>query len=281
MRFFFSKLLLELNRYLANRINQKLYFFFVKYIYTMSLLRPVDMSLKFSFDKEKNLFLAKSSKSKIGYYYNIERSNRYIFGGLDGIGKKLYEKYQLGNIKIDKNDIIIDIGCNIGELTYFLSRFEPTIYAFDIEQKALDCLKLNCSENKKIIVQKLAIWNKIGELEFDSKLNDASSTLLKPNNMNEQVDVQKTRSTTLDCFFEEKKIKRAKLVKVEAEGGEPEILYGALNSLKNIEFISLDCGPERYGKTTFKEVTKILSGNNFETRIFKNCCLGINKSLSN
>ena len=53
----------------------------------MSLLRPVDMSLKFSFDKEKNLFLAKSSKSKIGYYYNIERSNRYIFGGLDGLAK--------------------------------------------------------------------------------------------------------------------------------------------------------------------------------------------------
>ena len=59
---------------------------------------------------------------------------------------------------IDKNDIIIDIGCNIGELTYYLSRFDPTIYAFDIEQKALDCLKLNCSDNKKIIVQKLAIF---------------------------------------------------------------------------------------------------------------------------
>ena len=130
------------------------------------------------FDQEKNLFLLKVVNQKIGYYYNIERSNRYIFGGLDGIGKKLYEKYQLGNIKIDKNDIIIDIGCNIGELTLFFYQDLIQLYMHLIlNKKALDCLKLNCSDNK-IIVQKLAIWNKIGELEFDSKLNNASSTLL-------------------------------------------------------------------------------------------------------
>ncbi len=280
MRTFFSKLLLNLNRHLSNKINMNLYFFFVKYIYPLCLLKPIDFTLKFSFDVEKKLYCVESSKSKSGYYYNIERSNRYIFGGLEGIGKKLHEKYQLEKVKISKGDIVIDIGCNIGELTYFLSKFNPTIYACDIEQKAIDCIKLNCLSNEKIIIEKLAIWNQEGQLDFESKVNQASSTLLKPNVINSDVNIQKIKSVTLDTFFEQKNIKRAKLVKVEAEGGEPEILEGASKSLKNIEFISIDCGPERYGKTTFDEVIKILRGNNYDIKIFKDCCLGINRSIN-
>ena len=38
---------------------------------------------------------------------------------------------------------------------------------------------------------------------------------------------------------------KVKLLKLEAEGAEPEILLGAGDALKQVEYISADLGPER------------------------------------
>lgn len=280
MRQVLSKIILDLNRYFSKSISKNNYFFFVKYFYPLFLLKIPDLSLNFSFIEKNNLLKVKSSFSKTdGFYYNIERSNRYIFGGFDGIGKKLYEKYLLQKIEFNHKDIVIDIGANVGELTNYLSRFNPLIYALDIEDKALDCLKLNCSHNKKIKIQKLAIWKTSGILKFDSRINEASSSLLKPKNKNAYI--KKIKALTLDRFFLENNIKKVRLLKIEAEGGEPEVLQGAKKKvLDRIDYITLDCGAERYGKTTFRQVIQILKKNNFKiVKTTNQCCLAANKKL--
>ena len=281
LRTYLAKCLLNLNRSLANNLNLNLYFFFVKFIYPLFLLEKIDFSLKFLHDKKKKITRVKSSHSKTGYYYNLERSNRYIFGGFDGLGKKLFEKYQLNEVSIKEKDIVIEIGCNIGELTSYISRFKPFIYAFDIENKVLDCLRLNCKYYKKIKIQKMAIWKKSGTINFESKLNEASSSLLisnKNKNKNKS-NIHQVKAITLNNLLHRNKIDKVKLIKVEAEGGEPEILQGALKILNKVEYIALDCGPERYGKKTIKAVSKILKKNNFRVNISENYCLGINNKL--
>ena len=56
-----------------------------------------------------------------------------------------------------------------------------------------------------------------------------------------------------------------KLLKVEAEGHEEEVLKGSINTLKNTEFVVVDYGPEKNStKTTISEVIKILNYNNFD-----------------
>ncbi len=95
--------------------------------------------------------------------------------------------------------------------------------------------------------------------------------------------IKKIKSVTLDNFFKHKIQKRIKLIKIEAEGAEPEILQGALKLLKKTEFVSIDVSPERYGthgvfgKSTFESCKKILHKNNYKLIFKKNCCLGINK----
>ena len=78
----------------------------------------------------------------------------------------------------------------------------------------------------------------------------------------------KVKSITLDSFSEIAKLsnKNVKLLKLEAEGLEPEILKGSKNFLKNIEYIAADLGPERgiNKECTLAEVTAILTKNNFE-----------------
>ena len=66
--------------------------------------------------------------------------------------------------------------------------------------------------------------------------------------------------------------------KIEAEGAEPEVLYGLKKKLANIRYISLDCGPERNGKTTITEVTNFLKVNNFKITVVNNNCFAENKN---
>ena len=48
------------------------------------------------------------------------------------------------------------------------------------------------------------------------------------------------------------------LIKIDAEGAEPEVIYGIDQCFSKIQYISADCGPERNGKPTLNEVKKHL-----------------------
>ena len=75
-------------------------------------------------------------------------------------------------------------------------------------------------------------------------------------------------------------VKNIKLLKVEAEGAEIEVIKGSIGILNNIEYITGDFGFERgiEQSETYTEVKKIIEKNNFEllkvseqlTALFKN-----------
>lgn len=141
-----STLFNKINDFVLTNTHLRLYLNFVKFCYPLLLFKFIDPKIYFGF--YKNLYKVSYNK-RSSYYYNIYRSPRYCSGGFLGAGKYLYKKYLLNNVPINKNDIVIDVGANIGELSVYLAQFNPYIYAFDIEQKALDCLKLNLKNYKK------------------------------------------------------------------------------------------------------------------------------------
>ena len=61
-------------------------------------------------------------------------------------------------------------------------------------------------------------------------------------------------------------IKKVKILKLEAEGFEPEILSGIGNRIEDIEYIAIDGGYERGKKEeqTFTTITNFLINNGFE-----------------
>ena len=87
---------------------------------------------------------------------------------------------------------------------------------------------------------------------------------------------------TLDNFIYKENLsnKRIKLLKLEAEGFEPEVLLGGKNSLKNIEYICADLGPERgvAENLTVVEVNEILERAGFSMQYFNNCYRAIYKN---
>lgn len=90
--------------------------------------------------------------------------------------------------------------------------------------------------------------------------NSASSSLIEPPFFTEKIMVDSIR---LDSFQLPIKIK---LLKVEGEGAEPEILEGAHAVLSRTDFVSVDAGPERgvSQADTIEGVIGVLKNNNFK-----------------
>jgi len=147
---------------------------------------------------------------------------------------KIYEKNETNFIKgsINKGDIVIDIGANIGYYTLMFAKLvgdTGKIYSFEPDPRNFLILEKNIRINgyNNIILEKKAVSNKLGKSTFYVNENSAGSSIHKPNNYaaNEiYVDL-----ITLDNYFEVNSI-IPDFIKMDIEGHE-------LNALKGMESI--------------------------------------------
>ena len=111
----------------------------------------------------------------------------------------------------------------------------------------------------------IGLWYSDGELDFFVASQRADSSFIEPPTYDKIIKVPTKR---LDSLLTNKKIK---LLKLEAEGAEPEVLYGCEKILDRIEYISADVGFERGVEqtNTLAAVTNYLLSNGFELIDFK------------
>jgi FkbM family methyltransferase len=121
-----------------------------------------------------------------------------------------------------------------------------------------------------------AASNKNGTIDFYLSTKRADSSIIKPDNFDSIITV---KSLILDDFFFNKNY-IIDLLKIEAEGAEPEVIKGCIKLIKRVKFIVVDAGPERYGKKTNLKVKNILEKNGFNIKIFNDGIVhAVNKSL--
>ena len=222
-----------------------------------------------------NIFCIKNSKKKI--FFSIPNRIILFRKGLTFRLNFLKNKYFIHKIKFHKNDIILDCGANIGEIFFcFNNSLKINYYAFEPSPYVFKDLNLNI-QSKNCQTYNLALNNKIEIKKFYILDEEADSSIILMKNYKKIILVN---CTTLDMIL--KKInKNIRLLKIDAEGAEPEVLSG-LNKFRNkIQYISLEAGPERGIKqlSTFEQSNKILTSKNFEliyenkiqfTYLFKN-----------
>lgn len=176
----------------------------------------------------------------------------------------MFRSYCLDIVKFNEKDVVIDCGANSGDLTLELFRTSPDVRYVGIEPNPqdFDVLVKNVGQKTCRLVNKaLGDTNEI--LSFFVCTDNGDSSLIEPPSFSEIVDVEVVR---LDDLCRELGLKKIKLLKLEAEGFEPEILSGSTDILNDIEFVAVDGGYER-GKQrqqTFTWVTNFLLENDFE-----------------
>ena len=146
---------------------------------------------------------------------------------------KIYEKNETNFVKdsVNKGDIVIDIGANIGYYTLMFAKLvgdTGKIYAFEPDPKNFSILEKNIQVNgyNNIILEKKAVSNKLGKSTLYMNENSAGSSMHKPNNVVNQIYVD---LITLDNYFEVNTI-TPDFIKIDIEGYE-------LNALKGMESI--------------------------------------------
>ena len=98
------------------------------------------------------------------------------------------------------------------------------------------CLEANFKDIEFVLI-KDALWNVPGEADFCLGNDKGDSSLIRGKRSSSTITVQRT---TLDLVYSDilstKAVNRIKLLKLEAEGAEPEILEGAENILSKIDY---------------------------------------------
>lgn len=240
--------------------------FFYKYTknrtfcYFMNILLPKYSKISFN-----DGFYFKTILENHKIYYPNKRITRVI-GANNQIFKKLFETYCLDKIEFNDGDIVIDCGANIGELNYsfYLNGLSVQYIAFEPDSESFQCLIKNKITGNELHY-KYALSNTIGEQKFFLDSYGGNSSIVFFGSKKYEI----VKTTTLDSLNLHEKIK---LFKLEAEGYEPEVIEGSLNTLKIIEYVSVDFGAERgvTGENTVIAVNNLLINNNFELIDFSN-----------
>ncbi len=232
--------------YIHKKTNEKIFCRIMNFFYSSNG--------KIHFKKNKYFKVIENNKKMYFPNKRIDRiivdHERHFFNLLD--------QYSINQLEIKDNDLVIDCGANVGELYFsFLLNTQNIEYiAFEPDPAAFECLSLNIN-NKSDNLYNFALSSNEGSMKFYLDTFGANSSI-EHFGSEEFITVE---TKTLDSF----NFENIKLIKLEAEGHEIEVLKGSVNTLKNTEYITVDYGPEKgkEGNMTLPEVTNFLFKENF------------------
>jgi len=243
-----------------------------------SLLALIKNSVRIA-QTDKNTFLVTDKYTSIEISYK-KRFEYYLQNINTRLNHLIYE-YMLDQIKFFNNDVVIDCGANIGELyssIRHLSKDDLNLNYYGFEPVELDFQVLS-RNTINLVPTALALSSESISKIFYLNPKTADSSFER--NLN--LKGVKVECVTIDSYF--KNVDSIKLLKLEAEGFELDVLKGAQRSLSKIKFISADLGFELQNNTvsSFDEVDSFLIKNNFERILStkRETYLYINKLLKN
>lgn len=214
-----------------------------KYSCTLSNIRQTVMgrNIRFSYKKELDLFKVQSDNLTMYFNEKMRGLNTYSYG-IKERALSLAETYSLNLVEFSDNDVIIDCGANYGDLYAWtlVNKIKLNYISFEPSPIEFKCIQLNCEGQQN---NNIALSDSKGQFYFYVKSATGDSSLIEPAGGYEKKI--NTKTITLDSYLENYKIQEIKFFKLEAEGFEPEILQGSINSIKKIKYIGVDGSPER------------------------------------
>jgi FkbM family methyltransferase len=154
---------------------------------------------------------------------------------------RLAAEYGLSTIPNPEGGTFIDCGANVGELGLWARAHGLTYHAFEPEPLEADCVDLNNFEGAPRTHRK-ALWHRSETLTFYSAPDSADSSAFETRRATDSWDVEALRLDDAGIALSET---GPNILKLEAEGAEPEILDGATATLPKLHYIAVDCGYER------------------------------------
>ena len=203
----------------------------------------------------KKYRIRSAGPSDMGVFQLIDRTGETIH--LCRVGRRrLYRKgimrrvndlariYCIDEIEVTPGGVFIDCGANVGELGIWARAHGLEYVPFEPELTEAICCDLN-NFGGSPETRRSALWNETMTLPFYSKPESAGSSLFKVGGEFRRVEVNAIR---LDSTLGPSRLRGTSgtvIFKIEAEGAEPEVLEGAVETLAQVDWVAIDCGYER------------------------------------
>lgn len=193
------------------------------------------------------------------------RALMYI-DGFDWRANSIFKSYLLDKLEFPADSVIVDCGANVGDFYLGLKlNLSKKFRYIGFEPSPIDfyCLENNINSNiSEVSLHQKALWNENRDITFYLHPESASSSIIEPRFFESKTVVSAIRldqEITFPLF----------LLKVEAEGAEPEVLAGASRLLPYVNYVVVDVGPERgrLEEETRDQVVEFLDELEFEILI--------------
>ena len=202
------------------------------------------------------------------YVAHSARADRYIYG-IDHVTDSLLRRYfPDGDAGTRLNNaIVIDVGANIGEFTLAaLACGAEKIFAFEPDPAAYACLQLNTARFPHVCAMDVCLNAEDGPVDFYIATSNADSSIIEPWSWSQTSVIEGRRLDGFQHVLESIHDDRPLILKVEAEGAEPEVLQGAERLLqkKGKLFVTVRASFERRGKSTMPQCEEILNSHGLQ-----------------
>lgn len=165
-----------------------------------------------------------------------------------------------------QDKVVVDVGANVGEFSVAALRAGVRLcLALEPDPVAAACLKRNLESfgTRARVHQELA-----DEVERERRFYlapaTADSSFIAPAAATESISLH---ATTVDALLARTHTAAVQLLKVEAEGAEPEVLRGCRRLLaEQSAVVVADTSCERNGESTFDECSAILRSHGYEVQ---------------
>jgi FkbM family methyltransferase len=170
---------------------------------------------------------------------------------------------------------VIDVGGNLGQFTIASNKLfnEPVIYTFEPIPQCAKKIQCYADNLKNITVFPLAIGQEIGKatLKVNSHIQASSILPLAPTHQKSfpnakelqeiEVDVK-----TLDDVLSEVDLKSPVLLKIDTQGYEANVIRGALETLKRVDYVLLEVSFKEMfkGELLFPDLLKLMESHEFK-----------------
>lgn len=193
-------------------------------------------------------------------------NTRRFKNGITAAVRNVANSYRLDVIP-GSSGVLVDCGANVGELGIWARDRGLRYMAFEPEPLEAECCDLNNFEGERRTVRK-ALWHEKGRVRFYSKPEYGDSSVLDMGDSKTSFSVSADR---LDEMVTPGELGAGvRVLKIEAEGAEPEVLSGAEGVLSCFDYVAVDCGPERgvEGEVTFVAVNDRMVSSGFRLVAF-------------
>lgn len=190
--------------------------------------------LKLFIDFPLNIIISVKRSGVIMLLWLSDYTSRKIFFGFE------YEKKDVDFIKtfLMKDDVIIDIGANIGYYSLVLSKIvgdNGKVYAFEPNKRSNLMLKLSATLNN---INNIDIYDNVLSDKSNKKFSMIDFTDSTINYFKESINLSNEEqyvASTLDdiLLFSSKLNKKIRFIKIDVEGAELKVLEGSKNILQN------------------------------------------------